>query len=1080
MAGSQQQVVRLFASLIILLDERFLSRQAVHRPLVRLMRICIGDEFFGSANHLLEGEGENEDEEVKAWRRFGRDGSAEMLGFEEDLVDMMCHVASRLRNTPELLIIFFRDRGGDAEAKRAFDRALTGSTSPASMQTSRASTRPTSPTGSSILNPSATVKANIPAVSSPLRPPESLPVLPRKNNGAGDASSSASASTSLTYDFPLFSYLLRFVHRESRTGELARAGLLFLVDVAFAPGRRNLSRARRREGGLLRGQAAPRGARGGTSSKRGSGRPRAEVDFGNGPSLALARYMVESDFAEVLGASLGAVYGLLPGKISVSRQSVVQEGKEESSGMSLGGSILPNVEAETLHQRGIELNTSEEVRKQARLLCDLLEFTQDILRTTSRMPGEVEDGEEKKQSSRELVPIAVTLTESIGASIQKLYLESILYPSLLECSDVDGSAVAVMTYLDVMLGVLESDGVLAEFIIGWLVGEEDDEAAPAGQAKKRKSTAMMQLERERGRRNVTSAYFSDALGRYTVKDLLLDYFKTGTKSDSVIAALGLASTLFTYHGRFTLQSVLRVHADDSATAFPNNLLRASQEGSAYDEKDNDDDSDSEEFVYPGASKEEELFEEKLQVMARHAVDGVSIAQHTREMGLYLSLARVVERGMEAAGTGEEPSPMEPTMDNSSTGFDNYLDDAEQGLIRDSMYWQGLCAGEEESQRCFKHRVVAQDPLLRSLIDLFCQYWQNPPEVNVALTGFLTVLAMCPMRSLDGFLVFERGKEGTGGVSDTGRLVGGGRGGNDDDRSDDEKEYAATAMKRVADSSGRPPIVLSVVRSLVVLLDQYRPEVAGFDRMLRQRRKGLLFVENLSEALQLPALPVNDNGESAAPLNSMARYEPPDGSLTTLWQSVRVDSDVVEAHVPSNPSSRAKHISLPPPPSASEPQLAPKSAVEEAPPLRKEGFTRFFGRASAKKPAAKATEAAITSPPLPRPFAQHYQETSSIYLAMDRLSLSSKSAWSPRYKEVDELTKPKEKRTRFKDVDGDSDDDNVMYPGGEDKEGQDRRQRELVNLSALLDNAVVLEEAIKELAAILQVRRAHGIDVVHFV
>ena len=134
-AGSQAEVVRLFASLIILLDERFLSRQAVHRPLVRLMRICVGDEFFNSSNHAVEGE--NEDEEVKAWRRFGRDGSAEMLGFEEDLVDMMCHVASRLRNTPELLIIFFRDRGGDAEAKRAFNKALTGVGSPSSLSCSK-------------------------------------------------------------------------------------------------------------------------------------------------------------------------------------------------------------------------------------------------------------------------------------------------------------------------------------------------------------------------------------------------------------------------------------------------------------------------------------------------------------------------------------------------------------------------------------------------------------------------------------------------------------------------------------------------------------------------------------------------------------------------------------------------------------------------------------------------------------------------------------------------------------------------------------------------------------------------------
>ncbi|KAL9931547.1 hypothetical protein V8E36_009544, partial [Tilletia maclaganii] len=35
---------------------------------------------------------------------------------------------------------------------------------------------------------------------------------------------------------PLFSYLLRFIHREGSFGELARAGLLNLIHVALAPG----------------------------------------------------------------------------------------------------------------------------------------------------------------------------------------------------------------------------------------------------------------------------------------------------------------------------------------------------------------------------------------------------------------------------------------------------------------------------------------------------------------------------------------------------------------------------------------------------------------------------------------------------------------------------------------------------------------------------------------------------------------------------------------------------------------------------------------------------------------------------
>ncbi len=38
------------------------------------------------------------------------------------------------------------------------------------------------------------------------------------------------------YEFLLFNYLLRFVHREGHIGEFARAGLLFLMDVAMSSG----------------------------------------------------------------------------------------------------------------------------------------------------------------------------------------------------------------------------------------------------------------------------------------------------------------------------------------------------------------------------------------------------------------------------------------------------------------------------------------------------------------------------------------------------------------------------------------------------------------------------------------------------------------------------------------------------------------------------------------------------------------------------------------------------------------------------------------------------------------------------
>ncbi|UZJ51172.1 hypothetical protein CBS101457_000492 [Exobasidium rhododendri] len=1120
-AGSQAEVIRLFASLVILLDENFLSRQAVHRPLVRLMRICVGEEFLGSTSTLLEVE--NEDEESKAWRRFGRDGSAETLGFEEDLVDMMCHVASRLRNSPELLIIFFRDRGGDAEAKRAFNKAFTGNTSPYSKSGSRNSTRPTSPSGSS--NSAANIKTAMPAVSSPLRPLESLPISPR-----GDvhlpSNTALSSSTALTYDFPLFSYLCRFVHRESRTGELARAGLLFLVDVAFAPDRRNLGRLQRKEEKLASGRVqSARAPRDGPIRKgmlNSSARVRLDIDYGLWPSLALAKCMLESDFAEVLGASLGAVYGLLPSKIAVSRQSATRE-REESSGMSLGGSVLPNIEAESFHQRGIELNTSDEVREQARLLCDLLEFTQDILRTTSRMPSEVTIAENKTHESHELLRVSQSLTKSIGSSIQKQYLENILYPTLLECSDADGSAVAVMTYLDLMLGILEDDGTLAEYVIGWLVGQElssDASEASTERTRKHKSTAMLKLERERGTGKEKSAYFSDAMGRYTIKDLILAFVKTSVKPEAVIAALNLTSTIMTYHGRFSLGYILQVVADDNTTAFPNNSLRSILTSANRGTESSDD--GSEEFIYSVSSKEDELFEATLLNKMKKSVGTSSVAQHTRMMNLYLSLASQIGGGTLALDPGKEVKADQEVY-TSSTGFDNYLEEAEQGLIRDSMYWDGLCTLGDGSfdefeaqgnQVCYKHKMTPHDPVLRTMLELLSNFWQNSPEVNIALTGSIAALILCPMRGLEGFVTFERDstllfaddEDNEASVDDDDDD-------DDDDRSVDEKQFDLIVKRgQTKEKYGHskvpkklntpshstiasPPILLNIIRSLVLVLGNYRTEVVDFNRMLRERRKGLLFVENLSEALQVPSGAMSEESEEKGggkDHGASTRYEPNEALAKELWRGVEMNGEVVQERVPHKSPSRARHISLPPSPFAVVSQERMKAEADEAAPKsrREGGFTRFFGRSKEANTAAKLTPATGTefaASAKPQPFAQHYQETSSLYLEINRIRLSSKSKWSSHYEAEEEKKKSLPgKRTRFKDVDGDSGEDDVNYPGageGDHKaslESTDAGRRGLVNLSSLLDNAVILEEFLKELAAILQIRRANGVDAIQFV
>ncbi|EEB97855.1 hypothetical protein MPER_02736, partial [Moniliophthora perniciosa FA553] len=114
------------------------------------------------------------------------------------------------------------------------------------------------------------------------------------------------------YEFLLFNYLLRFVHREGQIGEFARAGLLLLMDVAMSPG-----------------EPIHRLA--------GEGRSEAPDDPITEAALALAEYILDGDFSEVLGAGLGAVYSLLPSKI----EFLPPENTKES-GMVIGGTWLDN------------------------------------------------------------------------------------------------------------------------------------------------------------------------------------------------------------------------------------------------------------------------------------------------------------------------------------------------------------------------------------------------------------------------------------------------------------------------------------------------------------------------------------------------------------------------------------------------------------------------------------------------------------------------------------------------------------------------------------------------------------------
>ncbi|KAE8189642.1 hypothetical protein A4X06_0g4963 [Tilletia controversa] len=72
--------------------------------------------------------------------------------------------------------------------------------------------------------------------------------------------------------------------------------------------------------------------------------------------------------------------------------------------------------------------------------------------------------------------IASAFTVTIVRAVRSImFLQNVVYLSMLECSDADGSATAVMAYLDVMLSVVDDRSVLVDVVVGYLVGAAEGE-----------------------------------------------------------------------------------------------------------------------------------------------------------------------------------------------------------------------------------------------------------------------------------------------------------------------------------------------------------------------------------------------------------------------------------------------------------------------------------------------------------------------------------------------------------------------------------------------------------------------------
>lgn len=820
-----------------------------------------------------------------------------------------------------------------------------------------------------------------------------------------------SAARKPEYEFLLFNYLLRFVHREGKIGDFARAGLLFLMDVAMSPG----DPAHRREG---------------------AGPDQRVADPITDAALALAEYIVDGDFSDVLGAGLGAVYSLLPSKLEI-RSPVTQD--TSPAGMVLGSAGPATekekedaeVQAEKDRAIGLEESTNPDFKARLDHFLKLLEFLQDIIRRNM-----VRDFTESGPDAPGLV--GASIVQSILDAVRRIFLENVLYPSILECSDLDGSAVAVMSYVDIMIRTL-GNGQLSDLLVDFLMSEDSDDigkprhrahgmlnlsdnvpprsrsssaADKATKLHRRKSSAMLLLEMEAPESRRRSEYFT-TMARFTLKDLILSNLRSQNQA-AITAALQLFQTMLTRRCRVCVDGLILVIPSTSATSYPEPAMIMP----FVPPKSSGEDSDEEEFVYPGVSVEPRPRTTSLPSLPIHFQPETTFSTHEREMGLYLALVSRID-------------PLH-NDDAFSTGYDHYLRDALISIQSHSCFY--ISADEDlESRSKQRHRLNVKDPILSLILDSLCKFFSNSPKMNISLTGVLAELALCPNRSIAGWLTCN--------VSDAlqpkAMLDGVRLEDMRDDRSIDfeidEKLTTETNILPATrlDENSRP-IVHTILHGLVGQLERYRQLVDNFDKYLLERRQGLLFSENLTDALTLVLEPAVDSGFSNAPFTLVSSSNSSDVSIQQRSKSKpKTSSSLVSFLTPRKNKSKAQ-----------APQTPPRDGI---------------------KIVASG------------PFTPHYQQTRDIVVEpfVVPLPSHSPSLWAPTQTST-----------------WGSDEEDVFSAGSQwggvnvenvEKSDEHKDQRSPhITLSHLLDNVVVLEECIKELVAIIQARRSLGIDSLRYV
>ncbi|KAK4119215.1 hypothetical protein N657DRAFT_604995 [Parathielavia appendiculata] len=506
-------------------------------------------------------------------------------------------------------------------------------------------------------------------------------------------------------------------------------------------------------------------------------------------SVLLEQWIVESDLSTLMATGLGALYSQL------SRKLVIDHPPND----------LPPILAFSDYQHpksNYEVVSSCSFQFQSHLdtfLSHLL-FWQDVLNHCR----------------------SVEVKSSLLEHFQVIFLQQLLYPSLLESSDVDGgSSVAVLTYLRRILESLDHPDMI-NLILHYLLGLPDivgsvnpDSEDVVSAARKRKSLDLATMMASKGEAAADPLLFN-------LVDLILACLRS-QNNQTVYVTLQLVSVILKRHHRYAVITL--------------------------------------------------LYTEGVLGESLHRTSGA----HHQEVEYLISLAGSV------GGQDNFDEVYDNILKDTLVRLENHPCSIKLVTPRISAQTHKLPAVPDTlpgaPREVRSHTLHPSDPLLNIILDRLETFFLNPVDTNLALTEAIFDLAACGFMHLEGWFlrsplnyVYEEEDDSPPLPEPP-----------PDPESEEYIEYKQ--MQSMRESRRRPrwiqsslPRLLRVLQSLCDQVAVYRETVPRFDDLLQQRREAFQIADCASQPL--PLHPPRNTAPVSQP--SAATTATPTADRTTLF------------------------------------------------------------------------------------------------------------------------------------------------------------------------------------------------------